>query len=357
MSTEIVPGSSLSNLAPAYIEPPHPSKFELQEDILDSESSESSFALVDHPRDNSDNRDTSIRKAKADSTGSTRPLLLPPNHKIIEAFECVKISTDRCMQEHKVDQTDGRSISASNRLCATLVAEAFEHLGCSLRSATAGQPFTRISHHPKHTQLVDRIYEFLENDFRLIDTQEDGSQLIRTTHAIGAKSSESVVQELIDSQDPWTHAHRLAYHAGKRLPSVLKGTEDGIAALFGSVESRGLVEGLYYNLPFNRLFYEQMRDMIDLLIESLPYDSSEPLRILEVGAGTCGTTEVLALYLAEQRIPAELKSAQSLRLFPDLKGSLCWTPVDVVAGTVIELALNNSALHSVYHIDNPIRQP
>ncbi|KAI0964941.1 hypothetical protein F4678DRAFT_454363 [Xylaria arbuscula] len=305
VSNEIVPGRPLSNLAPAYGEPPHRPKFKLQEDILDPESSEISFALVDHPGDDSDNSDTSLGKAKAESTGSTRPLLLPPSHKIIEAFERVKISADRCMREQKVGQTDGRSISASNRLCATLVAEALEHLGCSLRSTTAGQPLTRISHHPKHKQLVHRIYEFLENDFRLIDTQGDGSQLIRTTHAIGAESSDSVVQELIDSQDPWTHAHRLTYHAGKRLPGVLKGTEDGIAALFGSVESRGLVEGLYHDLPFNRLFYEQMRDMIGLLIESLPHNSSVPLRILEVGAGTCGTTEVIALYLAEQGIPVE----------------------------------------------------
>ncbi|KAI1332134.1 hypothetical protein F5Y16DRAFT_421412 [Xylariaceae sp. FL0255] len=224
-----------------------------------------------------------------------------PQSEIIRAFDNVKKSTDERLRAFGVDQTDQITVARSTRLCVALVVEAFELLGCSLRSAKAGQPLMRIHHEPQHQRLIDWLYRFLEHDARLLDTSE--GQLIRTRITIGAQTSEFILQNLIDAQDPWAHAHRLVYHAGKSLADVLMGKTDGIAVIFGSVRGRELVKALYCDLPFNRLFYEQMRDTIGSLARSLPLNSVEPLRILEMGAGTCSTTIVLAPYLASLNIP------------------------------------------------------
>jgi thioester reductase-like protein len=54
-----------------------------------------------------------------------------------------------------------------------------------------------------------------------------------------------------------------------------------------------------------------------------------------------------------------VKSAQTLRAIPDFDGVLSWTPVNDVAGALVDLALreDTTELYPVYHIDNPVGQP
>lgn len=222
---------------------------------------------------------------------------------ILDAFAQVKVTTDQRIRDNKVDITDSIIMARSNRLCVALIVEAFEQVGCPLRVASAGQVIQRISHPPQHARLVDWLYSFLEKDARLVDI--NGSRITRTAIPAPRKTSEAIYQELLQANDTWIVAHKLAYYAGKNLADVISGKKDGIQALFGSPEGRDLVRGLYCDLPFNRLFYEQMRDTIRALVEKLPADFQGPLRILEMGAGTGGTTYILAPFLATLNIPVE----------------------------------------------------
>lgn len=52
-----------------------------------------------------------------------------------------------------------------------------------------------------------------------------------------------------------------------------------------------------------------------------------------------------------------VKSAQSLRVWPELGGTLLWTPVDHCGAVVADLALNPAAIGPIYHMDNPVGQP
>jgi thioester reductase-like protein len=57
-----------------------------------------------------------------------------------------------------------------------------------------------------------------------------------------------------------------------------------------------------------------------------------------------------------------VKSAQSLRAWPDLDGTMQWVPVDAAAASISELLhIGNEAnapeSYPVYHIDNPVGQP
>ncbi|KAI2464015.1 hypothetical protein F4781DRAFT_436827 [Annulohypoxylon bovei var. microspora] len=222
---------------------------------------------------------------------------------ILTAFAQVKVSTDQRIRDNGVDNTDAVIVARSNRLCVALVVEAFEQLGCPLTTAAAGQVLLPVKHTPQNSRLVDWLYKFLEKDARLIDT--NGAHITRTSIPAPRKTSEAIFQELLQINDQWIIAHKLAYYAGRNLAEVLSGRKTGIQALFGSFEGRDLVRGLYCDLPFNRLFYQQMRDTIRLVTEKLPPDFRGPLRILEMGAGTGGTTHILAPFLDSLNIPIE----------------------------------------------------
>ncbi|KAI1205130.1 uncharacterized protein F4807DRAFT_464950 [Annulohypoxylon truncatum] len=222
---------------------------------------------------------------------------------VLTAFSQVKASTDRRIRDNKVDNTDATIVARSSRLCVALVVEAFEKLGCTLRTATAGQILPSVKHTRQTTRLVDWLYNFLEKDARLID--RDGARITRTSISAPRKTSEAIFQDLLQINDQWIVAHKLAYYAGKNLADVLSGRKIGIQALFGSPEGRDLVRGLYCDLPFNRLSYELMRDTIQLVVETLSPNFRGPLRILEMGAGTGGTTHILAPFLDSLNIPVE----------------------------------------------------
>lgn len=101
-------------------------------------------------------------------------------------------------------------------------------------------------------------------------------------------------------------ANRLTGYAGSHLAGVLSGKTDGIRVIFGSAEGRERVQDLYCNYDFNRMGYGQMRDTIAGLAERVRASQpGETLKVLEMGAGTGGTTQVIAPFLAMLNIPVE----------------------------------------------------
>ncbi|KAI1452552.1 hypothetical protein F4805DRAFT_462631 [Annulohypoxylon moriforme] len=276
--------------------------------LLSDESGETSTILTPTIDDTSSideqNSDVVIESFKAKNSGpeDNDPFSLSQLD-ILTAFAQIKASTDQRIRDKKVDNTDSTIVARSNRLCVALVVEAFEQLGCPLKTATAGQMMSPVNHTPQTFQLVNWLYDFLEKDARLIDRH--GTRITRTSISAPRKTSETIFQELQQMNDQWVIAHKLAFHAGKNLAEVLSGRKTGIQALFGSPEGRDLVRGLYCDLPFNRLFYEQMRDTIQIVVEKLPSCFRGPLRILEMGAGTGGTTHILAPFLDSLNISVE----------------------------------------------------
>jgi thioester reductase-like protein/SAM-dependent methyltransferase len=113
-----------------------------------------------------------------------------------------------------------------------------------------------------------------------------------------------IFSELMQAFPEFQVANKLTYYAGQHLVEVLTGKTDGIRVIVGSLEGRDLVQGLYVNHSFNRMQYSQMRDTIERLAAKLPKNEG-PLKILEMGAGTGGTTYVLAPMLASLDFPVE----------------------------------------------------
>lgn len=171
---------------------------------------------------------------------------------ILDSFGQVKLLADKQIRDFHLDNIHQLIIAASNRLCVSLVVEAFEELGCPIRTATAGEELDRVSYLPQHKQLVMFLYDFLENVARVINTDPKTGQLIRSRHAVSSKASKEVLQELLAAFPEFVVANKLTYYAGKHLSAVLSGKTDGIRVIFGSVEGRELVQALYCEHTFNR---------------------------------------------------------------------------------------------------------
>ncbi|KAJ6092090.1 Type I Polyketide synthases (Type I PKS) [Penicillium canescens] len=51
-----------------------------------------------------------------------------------------------------------------------------------------------------------------------------------------------------------------------------------------------------------------------------------------------------------------IKSSQTLNVLPDVPGKLYWTPVNDVAGSLVDLVLADNVPYPIYHIENPVGQ-
>lgn len=52
-----------------------------------------------------------------------------------------------------------------------------------------------------------------------------------------------------------------------------------------------------------------------------------------------------------------IKSSQTLKALPDVGGTVYWTPVNDIAGTLSDLVLSDRTPCPIYHIENPVGQP
>ncbi|KAI6085568.1 hypothetical protein F4821DRAFT_149184 [Hypoxylon rubiginosum] len=221
---------------------------------------------------------------------------------VMEAFNETKALTDDKIAEYGQANYFETVMPLQTEMCVALTLEAFDKLGYRFREAKAGDKFPRISHPKEHARLVDYLYQMLEKESHIINY--NGDSVTRTAVAAPTKSSKEILQDLLSRFPDQTTADKLTFYTGSNLAEVLKGETDGIKLIFGTPEGRELVSGLYAEWPINRLFYKQMEDFLARLVSKL--DMSEgPLKILEMGAGTGGTTKWLVPLLASLNVPVE----------------------------------------------------
>ena len=221
---------------------------------------------------------------------------------ILGAFGETKLLTDQFI----ADSGCGDYLAVVNpkqtQLCVALALEAFEQLGCALRTAKAGQKLDRITYLPQHGRLAKYLYTMLEKEARLIDVKDN--QITRTAMSPPDKSSKEVLQNLMHNFPDHGYTNKLTYFIGSRLADVMTGKSDGIKLISGSEEGRELVSGLYGDSLLNKPAYKQMEDFIKRLISKLPMHE-DPLKILEMGAGIGGMTKYLVPLLANLNIQVE----------------------------------------------------
>ncbi|OAF54252.1 Type I Iterative Polyketide synthase (PKS) [Pseudogymnoascus destructans] len=289
-------------------------------ELDDEDDDDDSYSSQSQPEYNSDNtRSTSPGYPEVKPTFVEDPAkpvataaAVPPAQtnlsisklEILQSFGLVKMLTDQEIKRFNLDRIHKLVLAGSNRLSTALVVEQLEKLGCHLRSAEPGQVLDRVLFQPQHGRLIEFLYDFIEWGTRLVDIDMFSGQITRTNIPVPRKTSDVIFAELLQAFPEFTVANKLTYYAGKHLADVLTGTTDGIRVIFGTLEGRDLVQGLYLDHTFNRMQYGQMRDIVKRLMGNLP-NNQGPFKILEMGAGTGGTTYVLAPMLASLGFPVE----------------------------------------------------
>ncbi|KAE8141925.1 hypothetical protein BDV38DRAFT_278709 [Aspergillus pseudotamarii] len=237
---------------------------------------------------------------KSASIGSASTTGRLPAESIIEAFTETKLLTDRFIEQNDLS---GYSNYVQPKLTELVVAhtlDAFDQLGSSLRSAQAGQTVERIPHLPKHDKVMAVLTGLLEKA-RLVDL--DGSTMIRTAVPLPTKSASQLLQELLREYPEHGYDHKLTSLTGSRLADCLSGKTEAIQLLFGSAEGRELAAGMYGKSPINVAWLRQLQHFWQRFLAHLPPQQQEPINILEMGAGTGGTTAALLPLLASSGVP------------------------------------------------------
>jgi len=94
------------------------------------------------------------------------------------------------------------------------------------------------------------------------------------------------------------YVHEYITRCGGLLAAVLTGKESPLETLFPG-GSAAIGEGLYHKWPLSRYFNGIVRAALDAVVKTLPQNRT--LRILEVGAGTGGTTACILPFLPAER--------------------------------------------------------
>ena len=233
--------------------------------------------------------------------GTSRSSELPAGV-ILESFKQVKESTDQFIIDSKLSGYVDEVMPKLNELCVVHILDAFDELGCSIRNAKSGETIKRIEYLPRHEQFVDFVYDFLERTARLVDIK--GSQIVRTAVSCTARSVDAVMEELARVAPDHIYDSKLTYITGVKLADCLTGKSDALQLIFGTPEGREIAAGMYSKSPINVAWIRQMQEFLRRTLSALPKDGS-PIKILEMGAGTGGTTSALIPLLASLNVPLE----------------------------------------------------
>ncbi|HEU4770057.1 MAG TPA: polyketide synthase dehydratase domain-containing protein, partial [Pyrinomonadaceae bacterium] len=165
-------------------------------------------------------------------------------------------------------------------LCSMYVVEALRELG--LKNLRAALDIDALGVLPRHHRLLNRMIEILCEDGILIRT---GDRFELGQLPIGDAASKW--QALVNEHPAYKAELTLLGRCGESLAKILTGHSDSLELLFpgGSFEE---AEHLYEASPFAQTFNSMVEQAIRLALTKLA--DGETVRVLEIGAGTGGTS-------------------------------------------------------------------
>jgi len=103
--------------------------------------------------------------------------------------------------------------------------------------------------------------------------------------------------------------------------------------------------------------YGEAKYVCETLLDTTLGRYTSHFRTMSVRLGQVAGSSTSGYWNTQEHLSFLVKSSQTLRCLPDFDGILSWTPVDQVAGILSDLLLQSASIpHSIYHIDNPVRQ-
>ncbi|KAI1195589.1 BcPKS19, polyketide synthase [Nemania serpens] len=226
------------------------------------------------------------------------------------AFEETRLGYDQLAEVTKAVGFWSEAYPGQARLVLGYVVEAFAELGCDLKALKPGDAVPQIAALEKHARLVSQLYRVLE-DGKLIASTDRG--FARSDAPVDETPAESVFQDLVGRHPQHDDVNKLVRAVGSRLAACLTGEQDGLQIVFGDRETKKTLEAMYEFWPLLRT---PTLLLGDFLLRALTNAAGGgKFRILEVGAGTGGTTRYVTSHLRNHGIPFEY-------VFTDISPSL-----------------------------------
>jgi NADPH:quinone reductase-like Zn-dependent oxidoreductase/SAM-dependent methyltransferase len=210
-------------------------------------------------------------------------------------------------ESHGVDVYDAL-LPELDRLCARYVSAALGKLGWAPAPGdrvAAGDICERLGVLPKYERMLLRCLEMLVED-GFLERSAEGWRVLRTLETADPAADLERLREAYPTCDIEL---RLTGRCGAELGEVLSGRTEPLQLLFPGGSTADL-EALYREAPFTRAYNTIVSDAVALALKSLPADRK--IRVLEIGAGTGGTSSLVLPVMPADRTEYVFTDASNL---------------------------------------------
>ncbi|KAL2140421.1 hypothetical protein VTI28DRAFT_3841 [Corynascus sepedonium] len=220
-------------------------------------------------------------------------------------FEVLRASDehfDRSAQKNHFVRYWSDVAPAQNELMLAYIIEAFATLGVDLARASPGDKLAQIPYlKPKHDKVVARLWEILQSHGYVSIDPTGG--ITRGNRAVDGQPAAQLQTTFAARFPGYKDEAALMGLTGPKLAACLSGQLDAVSLMFGSSASMKIMENYYSTSPMISTLTDQLVVFMTSLLGGR-VDKSRPVRILEVGAGTGGTTKRLAAALTSAGVSA-----------------------------------------------------
>jgi SAM-dependent methyltransferase/acyl carrier protein len=182
-----------------------------------------------------------------------------------------------------------------SELVVVYVLEAFAKLGCDLRQLAPNNILPKFQYQSRHTKVVCQLQQILV-DAGLVIVTSDG-EYSRSEKSLPASSPTELTKSIIQSFPQHTSEVKLLQKTAHKLAECLTEAENPISFIFQNAEARALLGDVYANAPMFKTGTLQFTEYLNSIVTQSK--GGKKLKILELGAGTGGTTKTVVETLAK----------------------------------------------------------
>lgn len=221
----------------------------------------------------------------------------------LDAFEEIRFHHDRLAATTGAEDFWAKAYPHQARVVLAYVVETFAALGCDLKALRHGDSVPEIKTLDKHRQLVRQLYRMLE-DGGLVAVSPGKAEYIRTDVSVDPASAQSIYDQVVDLYPQHASDLKLVRAVGPEMAAVLGGDKEGVQVVFGKQETQEMLAKYYEFSPLLRTSTLVLGDFLANTLTTKAAGAGK-FRILELGAGTGGTTRYIVNHLRSQGIDFE----------------------------------------------------
>lgn len=211
-----------------------------------------------------------------------------------DCFVQAKVSYDQHTETTGFANFCSEAFPLQSELVLQYVVVAFATLGCALHTMESGDEVPPLQYDPRHKELIHQLFKILK-DAGLVKKEDDGT-VRRTAAPVPMVPASTLHAVMLDKFPKHASETKLLHTTAHRLADCLSGAADPLALIFQDSAARAQLEDVYTNAPMFMTGTLLLAQYVSSILER--FGGSREVRILELGAGTGGTTKHLVEKLA-----------------------------------------------------------